>query len=195
MTDGKTIIPKPDSQQGAVNWYAIRAFKRKVLRIREDFEKQGCKTYMAMRRFEGIVDGHPVHKDVEIIPQLLFVCCTVSQLNAYKDLHDKAFMIYRHKVLDKGGFSVLAPAPIPEEQMKTFMFITSTDNGKDVEYYADVMPHFEEGERVRVTDGIYKGLEGFVKRIKRDRKLLVALEGIAVVAISNIPISYLEKIG
>jgi transcription antitermination factor NusG len=73
------------------------------------------------------------------------------------------------------------------------MFITSTGDGKDIEYYADVMPHFEEGERVVVKDGIYKGLEGFVKRIKRDRKLLVALEGVAVVAISNIPIIYLEK--
>ena len=193
MIEQKTIVSKQESP-APVNWYAIRAFKRKVLRIREDFEKQGCKTYMAMRRFEGIVDGRPVHKDVEIIPQLLFVCCPEKFLELYKKEHDKDFMIYRHKVLDKGGFPVLTPAPIPEEQMKTFMFITSTDNGKDVEYYADVMPYFEEGERVRVTDGIYKGLEGYVKRIKRDRKLLVALEGIAVVAISKIPISYLEKI-
>jgi len=48
--------------------------------------------------------------------------------------------------------------------------------------------------RVRVTDGIYKGAEGIVKRIKRDRKLLVAVEGVAVVAISNIPMACLEKI-
>ena len=193
MIEQKTIASTQDSQQESLNWYALRAFKRKVMGIKEDFEKKGYKTYMAVRRVSEAVDGRTVHKDEQIIPQLLFVCCPKGALDAYKETHDKDFMIYRHKVLDKGGFSVLVPAPIPEEQMKTFMFITSTGDGKDVEYYADIMPHFEEGERVRVKDGIYKGLEGFVKRIKRDRKLLVALEGIAVVAISNIPISYLEK--
>ena len=194
MTEEKTIVPKQDSQQEPVNWYAIRAFKRKGMKIKEDFEKMNFKTYMAMRSVEYEEGGHLKYKDVEIIPQLLFVCCPQKALDAYKETHDKDFMVYRHKVLDKGGFPVLRPAPIPEVQMKAFIFITSTGNGKDVEYFGDVMPQFEEGERVRVTDGIYKGLEGYVKRIKRDRKLLVALEGIAVVAISNIPMSYLEKI-
>lgn len=192
MTDQKYILSKSSGQE-EVRWYAIRAFKRKVMGIREDFEKMGFKTYIAMRHVTEAADGRITHKDEQIIPQLLFVCCSLAELDSYKREHDKDFMIYRHKVLDKGGFPVLEPAPIPEEQMKTFMFITSTGDGKDVEYYADIMPHFEEGERVVVKDGIYKGLEGFVKRIKRDRKLLVALEGVAVVAISNIPMSYLEK--
>ena len=194
MIEQKTIVSKQDSEQEPMNWYAIRAFKRKVMGIKQDFEKKNCKTYMAMRNVAYEENGLLKHKDEQIIPQLLFVCCPEKFLELYKKEHDKDFMIYRHKVLDKGGFPVLAPAPIPEEQMKTFMFITSTENGQNVDYYADVMPHFEEGERVRVKEGIYKGLEGFVKRIKRDRKLLVALEGIAVVAISNIPMSYLEKL-
>ena len=103
-------------------------------------------------------------------------------------------MIYKNKYKDAKGNLVATPASIPEAQMKAFIFITSTGNGKDIEYFGDIMPHFEEGSRVRVTDGIYKGATGFVKRIKRDRKLLVAIEGVAVVAISNIPMSYLQKI-
>ena len=194
MTDEKIIVHNQDSKQEPLHWYAIRAFKRKVMKIREDFEKQGFKTYIAMRRVTEAVDGRITHKDEQIIPQLLFVCCTQKQLEAYKDAHDKDFMIYRHKVTNEEGLTQLLPDPIPEAQMKAFIFITSTGDGKDIEYYADIMPHFEEGERVQVTDGIYKGATGFVKRIKRDRKLLVAIEGVAVVAISNIPMSYLKKI-
>ena len=47
---------------------------------------------------------------------------------------------------------------------------------------------------MRVIDGIYKGAEGVVKRIRKDRKLLIAVTGVAVVAVSHIPQSYLEKI-
>ena len=45
-----------------------------------------------------------------------------------------------------------------------------------------------------MTDGLYKGTEGYVKRVRHARKVLVAIKGVAVVALSNIPLDYLEKI-
>ena len=177
-----------------LQWYALRAFKRKVFKIKEDFEAAGWKTYIAMRSEETEVNGHLSYKDVQIIPQLIFVCCPEAWLEAYKNGHDGDFMIYKHKVKKANGDIEVRPAPIPEKEMKVFIFITSTGGGKDIEYYGDTMPEYSEGQRVRVIDGIYKGAEGIVKRIKRDRKLLIAVEGIAVVAISRIPMSYLERI-
>ena len=147
-----------------------------------------------MRSEETEVNGHLQYKDVQIVPNLLFVCCPESWLEKYKQLHDSEFMIYKHKVKKTNGDVELKPAPIPEKEMKLFIFITSTGGGKDIEYYGDTMLEFAEGQRVRVIDGMYKGAEGVVKRIKRDRKLLVAIEGIAIVAISHIPMSYLERI-
>ena len=176
-----------------LNWYALRAFKGRVLNVKGDFESAGCRTYMAMQIRESVKDGHHLYRKVQIVPQLLFVRCTEQQLKEYKDSHFDEIMVYRHKVKNDKGEETLVPAAIPEEQMKLFMFITSVDDGKDVDYYGEVMPHFEEGERVEVTDGLYKGATGYVKRIKKDRKLLVAIEGVAVVAISNIPMSYLVK--
>ena len=200
----RTAEPKAaEPKQDTLHWYALRAFNRKAMRIKADFEAKGFKTYMALRTKKVTEHGHTTEKTEQIIPQLLFVCCPESDLNAYKALHDQDFMVYRHVVETvippaKGAKPAtrkdLVPAPIPEEQMKTFIYITSTGDGQDIEYYADIMPNFEEGEKVRVVDGIYKGAEGFVKRIKKDRKLLVAIEGVAVVAISRIPINYLEKV-
>ena len=51
-----------------------------------------------------------------------------------------------------------------------------------------------KGDRVRVTEGLYKGAEGYVKRIRHARKVLVAIQGVAVVALSNIHPQFLEKI-
>ena len=49
-------------------------------------------------------------------------------------------------------------------------------------------------EHKLVTDGLYKGAEGYVKRIRHARKVLVAIQGVAVVALSNIHPQYLQKI-
>ena len=102
-------------------------------------------------------------------------------------------MLYRRKAKNAEGDEVFVPAAIPEDQMKLFIFITSAGDGKDVAYFGETMPHFEVGEQVEVTEGIYKGATGYIKRIKKDRKLLVAIEGVAVVAISNIPMAYIAK--
>ena len=176
-----------------LNWYALRAFKGRALRIKEDFESAGCKTYMAMQIRESIKNGHREYKEVQLIPQLLFVYCTEKSLQDYKNAHFDEIMIYRHFVRNGNGEEFLLPAPIPEKQMKLFIFITSTGNAADIEYFGEVMPKFKEGEQVTVTDGIYKGATGYIKRIKKDRKLLVAIEGVAVVAISNIPMSCIAK--
>ena len=53
---------------------------------------------------------------------------------------------------------------------------------------------FVTGEKVRVKEGIYKGVEGYIKRIDRNKRLLVCLSGIAVVMLSYIEPQYLEKV-
>ena len=67
-----------------LQWYALRAFNRKVFKIKEDFEAAGWKTYIAMRSEETEVNGHLSYKDVQIVPNLLFVCCNEKDLEAYK---------------------------------------------------------------------------------------------------------------
>lgn len=47
---------------------------------------------------------------------------------------------------------------------------------------------------MRVTAGLFEGIEGYVVRIRRDRKLVVQLYGIIAIAISGIHHSLLEII-
>ncbi len=50
------------------------------------------------------------------------------------------------------------------------------------------------GQRVRVTEGEFAGIEGVVKRIKNNKCVVVRLEGIATVAILRFPVSALIKL-
>ena len=45
-----------------------------------------------------------------------------------------------------------------------------------------------------MKEGPLKGAEGYIKRIRRDRRLLVAIEGFVAVATSFIPPELLEKV-
>ena len=53
---------------------------------------------------------------------------------------------------------------------------------------------YQKGDKVRVLDGPFKGAEGYVVRIKKDRRLVVTISGVAAIATSYIPMELLEKI-
>ena len=63
----------------------------------------------------------------------------------------------------------------------------------DLEYFSDEAIDYRSGDKVRVTGGPFKGAEGYIKRIRGNRRLVVALEGIIAVATTYIPGRFLEK--
>ena len=80
-----------------------------------------------------------------------------------------------------------------DKQMELFMEVCRMkDSG--LEYLGDDDPKYHQGDRVRVIDGIFKGFEGHIKRIRHDRKLIVTIEGVAAFATGYIPPSMLEKV-
>ena len=130
--------------------------------------------------------GHRVYY-ADCLSNIFFINCPVEWLVSFKKSHLSDFMIYT----EAGGTK---PAPIREQEMDTFIMVTSVQyNNPDIEVLEPKV-QYAQGDQVRVTDGIYKGAIGSVKRIKKDRKLIVAITGVAVVAISHIPMCYLEKI-
>ena len=167
-------------------WFAMRIFNNRILRIKEEWEQKGARTYMAVKTTDK--------RTVQLAPSLLFVRTTLDALKDFKQDHFSELMIYRRA-------DSTDPAPIPEEQMRMFILVTSATDGRDVNLVSESLMgpdtkqfDFKPGEKVRVTEGPFKGAEGVIKRIKKDRKLLVAVQGVVVVAISNIPPRFLERI-
>ncbi|MBD5163306.1 MAG: hypothetical protein HDT09_01220 [Bacteroidales bacterium] len=53
---------------------------------------------------------------------------------------------------------------------------------------------FRENERVRVTGGPYQGYEGFVQRVKKNKHVIVKLEGICLIMLPFIHPDLLEPV-
>ena len=73
------------------------------------------------------------------------------------------------------------------------MLVTSSGE-KGMEYLGADSTKFCRGERVRVIDGKFKGAEGYICRIKKNSRLVVAIQGVCAVATSYIPQSFIQKI-
>ena len=155
-----------------------------------------CENYIALMEYyapfvkERQVNsqGKKIVVERPLIPSLFFMRSSKQQaLCLEQKLLGKA-RLYRQLV----DFDP-QPIAIPKRQMQMFMMVSSGDQ-EGLEYFEDGAFNWKKGERVRVIDGRFKGLEGEIKRINGDHRLIVTIEGICAVATTYIPRCFLEKI-
>ena len=177
-------MPMPKEE---VRWYALKIFYSRLMNIKADLDAKGITTYVAMTTIEKFENGKLTYVNKPLVNSLLFRRTTPTFLRAYKELHNSDLMYYQ-------DFATKKPAPIDDVEMRSFIILTAADRGTRVQYLGESVPDFKRGEHVRVIDGLYKGAEGYIKKVRSDRKLIVEVRGVAVVAVSYIPPAFLEKI-
>ncbi len=172
---------------GSIHWFALKTFYNKLFYVKKKLDEAGWKTYVAMTQVEKFDNNGKIKIiDKPLIGQIMFVQCSCNYLIDFKRKHEKDMMFYR-------DLSTGLPASIDDIEMRSFIILTSAP-GRRIELLDMDIPIYKKGQRVKVINGVYKGAEGYIKKIKSDRKLLVALKGVAVVAVSYIPSAYLEPL-
>lgn len=198
-------------EDSKLNWYALKVFFGKVFEYEARLGDMDLETYIPVRKdllkgeehmralrrlatpddrrrdnqFEQV--GPLIYKRVPVVSSLLFVRAPKDRLKEIETcIKDKGFI---YKTADRETFAV-----IPDKQMAMFQLACSS-GAEGLEFFADDdLTRYKAGDRVRVLEGPLKGAEGYIKRIRKDRRLLVAIEGFIAVATSFIPFQYLEKV-
>lgn len=170
----------PD-ETSVTHWYALRVFHNKIRAVKSRIDLAGAETYYPMRTVDR---GERGRLQEPLIPSLLFI-------RAASDF-------IRHMQKDPTSYAGVycypgtsTPAVISDREMEIFRFVTTV--GSDRLEVVD--PSLAQGDRIRVTQGMFKGAEGYISRVKNAKRLIVVIEGVAAVATTYIPKDYVEKIG
>lgn len=194
-------------------WYALKIFYNKVFEIEEELmalpdvetyvpvgrEEVKGEAYLRMRTAmkqagrdyiedpRYIFENPHIYKRVPLIGSVMFVRCLNTEIKRLRSVIGERGFVY----LRVDGKS---PAEIPDREMAAFRLVADHFHEGMLILQDDAYTRFREGGRVRVKEGPFKGAEGYVKRIRRDRRLLVAIEGVIAVATSFIPPEMLEPV-
>ncbi|MBS5554801.1 MAG: UpxY family transcription antiterminator [Alistipes sp.] len=165
------------------HWYALRIFHNKIGTIKARIDRCGFQSYIPMRTVERIAEGRLKHVAEPVIPSLLFIRTPREYVEAIRKDPASYASVYCFP-----GTST--PAEISDHEMEIFMFVTKV--GSDRLETVDLA--LAKGDRIRVTAGIFKGAEGYIARVHNAKRLIVVIEGVAAIATTYIPKSYIEKI-
>ena len=149
-------------------WYAAKVFFNKTAPI------------------ANILRSDSVDFFIPPFPSLLFLNTDTHYLRHFQYEQSSHLWIYSDRTTHH-------PSAIPNSEMEQFKQVcTLTDQGLTL--LGDDKPEYHQGQLVRITDGPFKGIVGHVKRIKKDRRVVVAINGVVAVATTFIHPSLLEPI-
>lgn len=182
------MMQESHSNETSGSWFALKVFYNRVAMVENLVAADGKRHYVPKRSVERTVGNRTVRRMEPLIGSLLFVRADGPYVAELERRLNGKIMVYR-----RHGEDSREPAPIPDSEMEVFMLVTSAAD-RGLEPIDITGANCRCGDRVRVTGGIFAGAEGFVRRIGRDKRLVVSIEGVVAVATSYIPARYLEKI-
>ena len=178
----------------AKRWYVFRASYGREDIASDHILSDGTFVYIAKRFAYKTVNGKRKKVLESLIPNLLFVYTTKDQAEAYvKHTPALSFLTYyyNHFVIDAQGKN--PPLIISCREMENFILATC-NHSEHLRFVDKSQCHFKGGETVRVTHGLFKGVEGKVARVSGQQRVIISLSTVALVSTAYIPTAFLTPI-
>lgn len=183
------VIPNNDDKDNCTSWSYLFVHNQKVKSIEEQIKKDGV--------------THFVHKTIKYVPRhrnrggmreveipsvsgLIFLQGNPEILQDYLDKNIKPYKLCKNCSTGK-------VATIPCNQMEPFMRVAETEPERLRFLLRPFIYYSKNRTLLRIVTGEYAGLEGYVIRIARDRKLVMDVGGMAV-ALSGVHAERFEEV-
>ena len=186
LTQERTVEDNND-----IFWFAMSAPYRRELIAKEFLDKKGIECFVPMK--EALVERSNGIKRRLLVPaihNLVFVHTSKERIKTLK----QGVNFLQFHTRPQGGKNI--PITVPESQMQQFIAICKANN-ENITYLRPEEIDIKKGTRVRVHGGAFDGTEGYFVKIrgKRNRRVVMLIEGITAVALTEISTDFIEVIG
>ena len=171
-------------------WFPMRVTYQREMKVKAELDRLGIESFIPM--MYKVVDGDmPQRELVPAISNLIFVRSTQERISGLKS-SNKTLEPLRY-MIDQTARQPHTIMTVPDRQMQNFMRVASrTDDS--VMFLDEDCVVGKEGKHVIITGGAFEGVTGVIRRVKRCKRVVVEIEGVASVAIAFVPAVMLKEI-
>ena len=190
----KTGVSVRYAYDPAKKWFVFRASYGRENKAADYLIEDGTYIYIAKKYVEKYVGGkRKIHLQT-LIPNLLFVYTTEEKAEEYIcHTPEISFLTYYYDHFKLNDNKKNPPLTISCYEMDEFIKATCNRN-KHIMFVNPSQCHYKGGEKVRVTEGLFKGVEGRVARVAGQQRVIVSLSQIGIVSTAYIPTAFLQVI-
>ena len=177
-------------------WFPMRVTYQREMKVKAELDRLGIENFVPMRYkvVESQNDGDTELRRVLVpaINNLIFVRSTQERLSELKQTNEVLEPL--RYMMDRTAAQEHAIMTVADREMENFMRVASrTDDS--VMFLDNETVVGKEGKRVEIMGGAFEGVTGVIRRVKRCKRVVVEIEGVASVAIAYVPAGMLKEIG
>jgi transcription antitermination factor NusG len=174
-------------------WYVLFAANGKAVKIQPCLEAASIEYFFPVYYKDRKIRGSErcTRISIPLLGNLIFVKSSKNILDpVLKEVKEKFFIPYDMYYKDMGDKKIIV---VPENQMRNFIAVAG--NGKEqVLYLSNEEVDLKKGVKVRITGGVFAGVEGIFIRVNGDKRLVVSIPNLFSVATAYISSCYVQKV-
>ena len=176
-------------------WFPMRVTYQREMKVKAELDRLEIENFIPMTyqftesRKQG--DTELRRELVPAINNLIFVHSTKERISELK-VSNELLEPLRY-MIDQTAGEAHTIMTVPDKQMENFMRVASVTDDT-VMFLDETTIVGKEGKRVEIMGGPFEGVTGVIRRVKRCKRVVVELEGIACVAIAFVPVGLLKEI-
>lgn len=176
------------------HWYALRTtYGREKKAFDYLVSKHVMAFYPTLKRVK-IVDGKRITTDESRIPNIFFAYGTEEELKTFVyDNVNLPYLRFYYRHVHVGKKIVKEPLIVPSNQMNSLKIICAADSD-DIVASTEEIRKFKVGQKVRITEGKFKGVIGNVARYQSQQRVGIVIEGLLTVCTAYVPSAFLKHI-
>lgn len=165
-------------------WYALRVTYNREMIVKKYCDANHIINFIPLEHRVQERNGVKIKKVQPVIRNLIFLKTNRLFINELKQRFPIRY------IMDKGTGD---PVIVPEKQMLHFITVAGNYDQQIVFLNPDELKA-KIGTRVRIKEGIFKGVEGVLVRVRNNKRVVLQIEGLVVVATHYIHPSLLENL-
>ena len=185
-------------------WFPMRVTYQREMKVKGELDRLGIENFLPMRYkvmesqntlcadFRKDGDMELRRELVPAISNLIFVRSTQERVSELKRTNEVLEQL--RYMMDRTASSEHAIMTVADREMENFMRVASrTDDS--VMFLDEETVVGKEGKRVEIMGGAFEGVTGVIRRVKRCKRVVVEIEGVASVAIAYVRAELLKECG
>lgn len=176
-------------------WYPMRVTYSRELKVKTELDRLGVECFVPMtyKVVESRINGTTELRRelVPAISNLVFVRSTQEIITELKRTNEVLEPL--RYMMDHTNGAEPEIMTVTDKAMENFMRVAMKSDDS-VMFLDENTIVGKEGKRVKIMGGAFEGVEGVIRRVKRCKRVVVELEGVASVAIAHVPVGLLKEV-
>ena len=187
-------LPTIKRARNTPHWYVLRTTYGREKKAYDYLVSNNVKAFYPTIKTVKNVEGQRIAVEESRLPNIFFAYGKEDEIKSFVyDNVNLPYLRFYYRHIHEGARISKEPLIVPDYQIEGLKIICASQ-AEDIILELSEIKQFKVGQKVRIIDGIFKGVVGKVARYRGQQRVAIEIDGLLTIASAYVPSAFIEII-